>query len=360
MHLAVYSDALELGGAEVNLSRVLAALPRDVHVSIVGVHDAVVDWLWGHRRSADRMVLPAISGRRDLTGMLRHRAMFARLGADVLQFNLSSASSCQWAILAAATLPDASIVVVENSPMGVWSSSSARLKQLTARRLSAHIAVGERTARIIEQAAGLVPGSIETLYHGVDDVTREPVERPQGPTLLTVARHDPVKGIDVLLDAMALVRAPAQLVLVGDGTETAALRRRCDELGLAQRVEFRHLPWDGVRVADTMWAFDALVLPSRLEGFPVTIVEAMLAALPVIATDVGSVAEAVQPGVTGWIVPPEDPEALAAAIDDLLAQPERAEQMGRAARERALEHFTIDATVEHYLALYRKVRSGRR
>ena len=276
-HLAVYSDAPTLGGAEVNLSRVLGALPDPIHVTVVGVDDDVVDWLARHRPGTDRLVLPAVVDKSDVRGLLRHRAMFRRLRADLLQFNLSTASSCQWAILAASTIPGLPLVVIENSPMGVWSSTSGRLKRATAKRLAAHIAVGDRTGRLIEASSELPPNSIETIYHGVPDVRREPAERPDEPTLLTVARHDPVKGVDVLLDAFVDVPAPTRLVLIGDGAETASLHRRCTELGLDDRVEFRPMPWDGVRVADVMWNFDGLVLPSRLEGFPVTIAEAMLA-----------------------------------------------------------------------------------
>jgi glycosyltransferase involved in cell wall biosynthesis len=104
-----------------------------------------------------------------------------------------------------------------------------------------------------------------------------------------------------------------------------------------------------------MWAYDALVLPSRLEGFPVTIAEAMLAGIPVVATDVGSVAEAVIPGETGWIVPPEDPVALAAAIGELLDDPERAAAMGARARELGEARFRIDATADAYMEMYRRI-----
>ena len=353
-HLVVYSDAPTLGGAEVNLSRVLAALPRTIRVTVMGVDTEVVEWLRDHRPGTQGLVLPPIVGRDDLTGLWRHRAMFVRLRPDIVQFNLSTASSCQWAILAATTVPRIARVVVENSPMGVWSSTSGRLKQLTSSRLAGHVAVGDRTARLIEESSGLPSGSIGTIYHGVPDVGREPVDRGPEPTVLTVARHDPVKGIDVLLDAFRQVPEPARLVLIGDGPESEALRQQCHRLGLDDRVEFRPLPWE-VRASDLMWAYDALVLPSRLEGFPVTIAEAMLAGLPVVATDVGSVAEAVIPGETGWIVAPEDPDALAAAMRELLDDPDRAAAMGARARELGEARFRIDATADAYMDMYRRI-----
>ena len=356
-HLVVYSDAAGRGGAEVNLSRVLGALPAGMRVTIVGVDAEVVEWLCGHRRGAESVVIPAIVDRTDIKGLLQHRRTFTGLRPDVLQFNLSTASSCQWAMVAATSVPGLRRVAIENSPMAVWSSTSGTLKRFTSPRLAAHVAVGDRTARMIEESSGLRDGSISTLYHGVPSVSRVPVDRPDAPTLLTVARHDPVKGIDILLEAMSMVPEPTRLVVIGDGEETERLLALRDDLALADRVEFRTVAWD-VRVADLMWAFDALVLPSRLEGFPVTIVEAMLAGLPVVATAVGSVDEAVVDGTTGWIVPPEDPAALAAAIGELIGDPDRAEAMGRAGQELAESRFTIGATVQAYMDLYRSLASS--
>jgi glycosyltransferase involved in cell wall biosynthesis len=357
-HLVVYSEAKALGGAEVNLSRVLSGLPQHIRVTVVGVDDDVVRWLRELRPGCEGVVLDPIGARSDLRAMRAHRAAFTSLEPDILQFNLSMVSSCQWAILAATTIPGSHIVVVENSPVGAWSRGSKLLKRATARRLAAHVAVGDHTARLIEADAGLPPHSIRTLYHGAPDVGREPVDRPTEPTLLTIARHDRVKGIDVLLDAMLHGSPPTRLVVIGEGAETEALIEQRRRLGLEDRVELRTFPWDR-RAADVMWAFDGFVLPSRMEGFPVTLVEAMLAGVPVVATDVGSVREAVRPGVTGWIVPPEDPVALAGAIDELVADPQRAAAMGKAARELAVADFSVDATVASYLDLYRSLGRNR-
>lgn len=354
LHVAVYSDAEALGGAEVNLSRVLGGLPESVDVTIIGVDDTVVDWLLSSRSRSRGLTIPPVRDRRDLRGLWRHHSTFRRLGCDVLQFNLSSASSCQWPMFAASFVRGPLRVAVENSPMGVWSSTSARLKRFTSARLAAHVAVGDRTARLIEKSSGLPAGSIETIYHGVPPLGHLQVERGPEPTLLTVARHDPVKGIDVLLDAFATVPEPTRLVLIGDGSETERLKRQCRDLGLEDRVEFRPMPWEQ-RAADIMACYDGLVLPSRLEGFPVTIVEAMLAGLPVVATDVGSVREAVVPGRTGWIVEPEDPPALAGAIAEMVGDLDRAADMGREGRLIAEEKFTIEATIDSYMRLYARI-----
>lgn len=354
-HLAVYSDAGELGGAEMVLGRLLEALPDQIRVTLIAVDGDVLAWLGAHRRAAETIEVAPVVRRTDLAGMRRLRRLFGGLDADVVQFNLSSASSCQWALLAAATVPGQRLVALEHSPMGSWSSFSTRLKQLTARRLAAHVAVGERAARLIEESSGLRRGSIEVIHHGIGPVRRGPSERGSDPTVLTVSRFDPVKGVDVLLHAMAKVAPPTRAVVIGSGPEGPALRRLRDELGLAERVELREPPPGQMDAATQMWAYDGLVLPSRLEGFPVTVLEAMFAGLPVVATEVGSIREQVVEGSTGWIVPPEQPDALAAAIEELVADPERAAAMGDAGRARAEELFTIDTTVRAWIALYRRL-----
>jgi glycosyltransferase involved in cell wall biosynthesis len=101
-----------------------------------------------------------------------------------------------------------------------------------------------------------------------------------------------------------------------------------------------------------LFATDIFVLPSRSEGFSNAIIEAMAASLPVIATNVGGNAEAVEDGVSGLIVAPEDAPALAAAITQLLADSEKAEEMGSAGRKRVEERFTIDAMMRRITRVY--------
>lgn len=346
----VYSDAEQRGGAEVTLSHLLERLPSQVHVTVVGIDDDVVSWLAG-QRAGDGVVLPAIRSRQDLAPMRRHARTFRQLGADLVQFNLSMSSSCQWALFMA-TLTGQRTVVVENSSMGAWSATSRRLKRFNSARAAAHVAVGERAARMIESDSGLRAGSIGTLYHGVPDVTQHDRRAGRGTRLVNVARHDPVKGIDVLLEAMTLLDDDVTLTQIGGGPERDQLMRRRDELGLSDRVDFAQLPWDR-RAGDEIGRHDVFVLPSRLEGLPVTIMEAMLAGVAIVATDVGSVREELDDGRTGRVVPPEDPAALAEVIGELVADGDQRQRLGDAARADALDRFTVDATVERYAALYR-------
>jgi glycosyltransferase involved in cell wall biosynthesis len=356
-HLLIYSDAPVRGGAEMTLAMLLSRLPEQIRVSVLGVDREVVDWLAGHRPGTDVHVIAAINDRSDLAGMRAHRAAFRRFDADIVQFNLSTLWSCQWAMAAALSIPGQRAIAVENSPMGSRSNLSNRLKRWTSARLAGHVAVGERTARTIEAWVGLPDHSVRHLYHGVEVIEHHPPPRvTDGPVIGTIARHDPVKGVDVLLRALPLLDESVRLVLIGDGPERDALVSLTAELGLVDRVEFRDVPWTE-RAGDHLAGFDVFVLPSRLEGFPVTIMEAMLAGVPVVATDVGSVRESVTDGVTGRVVAPEDPAALAAAITDVLGDDARRRAMGEAGRLEALERFTLDATTAAYCRLYDEILS---
>jgi len=356
-HLVVYSDAQERGGAEMTLAQLLAGLPERVRVTIVAVDDHVAHFLSSHRPGSAVELTRPIDSKGDLPGMLEHRRLFRRLRPDIVQFNLSMVSSCQWAIAVALTVKGAKVLVTENASMGAWSRTSNLLKKVTSPRLAGHVAVGEATARIIEREAGLRDGSIGTMYHGVADVRQDVPKAPN--TILNVARHDPVKGVDVLLRAMALVDPATRLVQIGGGPLLDEHKRLAKELGVADRVEFCDLRWDE-RVADLMSGFQLFVLSSRTEGLPVTVMEAMLAGLPIIASDVGSVREEVTPGENGLVVPPDDPKALAAAIDELMADDERRAATGRRSREVAEQLFTLEAMVERYCTVYERILSGAR
>jgi glycosyltransferase involved in cell wall biosynthesis len=128
-------------------------------------------------------------------------------------------------------------------------------------------------------------------------------------------------------------------VLVGDGPAAAELEALAGELGLLERVRF--VPWTDDARAE-LAELDIFVLPSRNEGFPLSIIEAMLAGRPVIATDVGSVREAVDES-TGIVVPPDDVAELRWAIEQLAMDSDRRRRLGAAARQRALERFTSAA-----------------
>jgi glycosyltransferase involved in cell wall biosynthesis len=182
--------------------------------------------------------------------------------------------------------------------------------------------------------------------------------------LCNVANVGYRKGQDVLVRAMAqLANDTPRLECWVAGAlehEPATVELVRGEIVEHELEDVVHLLGRRRDVADLLHAADVFVLSSRQEGFPITILEAMAAGKPIVATNVGGCAEAVVHGETGLIVPPENPEALAEALASLLADPELAGRMGAAGRERVQQEFTVDRMVEQHLALYEQALAKRR
>ncbi|MET8574004.1 GT4 family glycosyltransferase PelF [Streptomyces sp. NPDC005012] len=229
------------------------------------------------------------------------------------------------------------------------------LAQETYRR-AALITPGNRYNRLWEEEGGAAPGSIRTVYNGVDPAAFPPAgPEPATPTLSWAGRVDPIKDLETLIRAFARVRArrpDARLRLFG-GTPRGGegYRERCEalaaELGHADAVTFEGRVDD---IKDAYAAGNVVMLSSISEGFPFTLIEAMSCGRATVSTDVGGVREAV--GDTGLVVPPRDPEAMAAAALELLDDAERRRAMGEAARLRVIEQFTLRRTVETFRSIY--------
>jgi glycosyltransferase involved in cell wall biosynthesis len=167
-----------------------------------------------------------------------------------------------------------------------------------------------------------------------------------------VARLVPIKAHEIFLEAAARVRdaePDAHFLVIGDGERRGELQAMARELGLADAVRFLGWREDMKRVYADL---DVVALSSNNEGSPVALIEALAAARPVVATDVGGVAEVVEDGKTGLLAPPRDPVALAAGILELLRAPGRAEQLGRAGRASVYPRHAASRLVRDVERLY--------
>jgi glycosyltransferase involved in cell wall biosynthesis len=239
------------------------------------------------------------------------------------------------------------------------------LQRLTARHATTKlIAVSERLRELYIERWGLPADQITAIMNAVPLApflaVEPPRERPDGQlTITTIGRLSPQKAHDVLLEAAALLfprRPNLRLRLVGQGRLEGELRAQAARLGIADRVEFAGVRGD---VAAVLAESDIFVLSSRWEGVPVTAAEAMAAARPVVLTDVGGCRDLVRHGAHGLLVPPGDPAALAAALEELADSPARRRELGIAARERARRELDMETFALRHEALYSDVLARR-
>jgi glycosyltransferase involved in cell wall biosynthesis len=179
---------------------------------------------------------------------------------------------------------------------------------------------------------------------------------PSGPRaggrLLFVGRLNAQKGIELLLRAIGVMRVPAHLDVVGDGPDADAMRTLVSSLGIAERVTW-HGTVPQTALPQLYRTASALIVPSRDEGLGLVAVEAQLCETPVIAFDSGGLRDIVEHGVTGILVDVFTADALARAVDELLASPDRAASLGAAGRRAALAVFSPEAVARRYDAIYR-------
>jgi len=212
------------------------------------------------------------------------------------------------------------------------------------------------------------PDKIDVVYNAVDwksiqpNHTREQMRASLGldngaRVAGVIARLTEQKGHRHLFRAMAApVLSDLQLIVVGDGELRETLKAEAQALGVAPRVHFLGARRD---LGDLLAAVDVFVMPSLWEGLPLSMILAMGAALPVVATAVAGIPEVLEDHATGWLVPPADSAALTAALVDVFADRARAAAIGSAARASVLPRFGVDGYVTSIVALYDRLLAER-
>jgi glycosyltransferase involved in cell wall biosynthesis len=235
------------------------------------------------------------------------------------------------------------------------------MQMKVARRMPRVVTVSESSRRDIHAQMGVPLDRLHVVPVGVDPEIFRPlpgVGRVRGRLMTTTSSDVPMKGLAPLLEALAKVRTErddVELVIIGRPKDKSTIPAVIDRLGLEHAVRFV----SGVsteRIVELYAEAEVAVVPSLYEGFSLPAVEAMACGVPLVATTGGAVPEVVgREGETGLLVPPGDPQALAAALLRAFADPELRARVGAAGRARALERFTWRAcatgTVDNYRAL---------
>jgi glycosyltransferase involved in cell wall biosynthesis len=310
-------------------------------------------------------------GRRSTLDLLAWRPLVSLLrdGVDVVHAHMFGSNV--WGTVLG-RLSGVPVVVAHEH---TWSFQGRPLRrfldrELVARWADVFVAVSGEDRRKMIEVEGVDPAKIRLIPNGIPspangavaDVRAELGIEPGAPVLGVVCELRAQKALEVLFEAAALLLAefPTLKVLVaGDGPERARLEEGARRLGVANTVLFLGIRRD---VPAVLAAVDVAVLSSDYEGSPLSVMEYMAAAKPVVSTRVGGVPELVKDDVHGLLVEPRDPEALAEAVARLLRDPALAKRLGAVGRKRQQREFSLEAMVRRIEDLYEELwlASGRR
>ncbi len=363
-----YADGSAFGGVERTLLQLLAHTDRSrwrpvlFHHAGPGVELLVTG---AHELGVTTRAVPRMQGVRALRRLPHFVRSLRREQPAVFHAHLNWLLSCKFGLMAAriAGVPLV-IASLQQFLLPPWRPNVYWQQRIVASAVDRYVAVSQAIANQLSGSFDVPTGKIGVIHNGIPVDTFDGRSVPRGksavpdgahrPIVLTVARLDDQKGHDFLLEAIADI-PDGTFVFAGDGDRRAALEEKAHRLGVASRVLFLGHRTD---VPTLLAECDLFVLPSLYEGFPLSVLEAMASAKPVVATAVGGTPEAVVDGVTGHLVRPEEPAALADAITRILADPLRAHGMGLAGRARVRELFSSAAMTGAYDRTYETV--GRR
>jgi glycosyltransferase involved in cell wall biosynthesis len=359
-----YTDTAGFGGAEQGLLTLLEGLDRTrwdpvlLHHAYPGVAPMIEK---AHKLGVRTRQVDSLPRSRDWRWLRRFGAMLRDENATLFHAHLVWPVACSYGLIAAALFRVRGILATQQLFGPVETTKDRRLQKLVSLGVHRYIAVSESLARELRplvfrpERVVVVRNSVALSgFRGAaPESLRRSLTRNGEPLVLTLARLDPQKGLPYLLEA-AKVLPKATFAIAGDGRDRQALEEQARSLGLQERVRFLGYRDD---IADLLAACDLFVLPSLFEGLPISVLEAMAAGKPVVATRIGGTDEAVENGVTGWLVPPRDPAALAAAVSRVLSDPSEGRRMGEAGRARALEEFSAPAMVKKTMRIYEELAS---
>jgi glycosyltransferase involved in cell wall biosynthesis len=359
MHIVHTEASLGWGGQEVRiLTESAGMVGRGHRVTLLCPPEARICAV---ARSRGLTVTELPIGRKRPGGLSALRNWLARHPADVL--NTHSSTDTWLAALACRLLRDPP-PIVRTRHISAPLPDNASTRWLYARATRHIVTTGEALRRQLIVDNGLPAERITSVPTGVDTDRFRPGDRNSARVALSLPVQAPIVGIVAtlrswkghryLMEAFAgLPSTDGLLLVVGDGPQRAALESRAAELGIAGRVLFVGNQED---VRPWLAAMDVFALPSYAnEGVPQALIQAMLCALPVVSTPVGSITEIVSDQHTGLIVPPQQLEPLRAALAGLLEDPQRRAMLGAAARAFAEANCGLDTMLDRMEAIFRDV-----
>jgi len=359
------SDSRQFGGTEQVILELLAGADRSAWTpALIHQDDAGARTLAIGARAVGVpcVALPLRTGRNGVVQIPQLVSKLRALRPHVMHAHLTDPLSCRFALIAAALARVPAVVATLHLFMDVTSARARRLQhRVVSATVDRYLAVSNHVASQLQERLQVPACKVRVVHNAIaverfgdlpdEGLRRELTGDTQRSIVLTVARLDTQKGHRYLLEA-AVGLTEAVFVFAGDGVERAALEAQARELGVASRIRFLGQRDD---IARLLASADVFVLPSLYEGLPITVLEAMAAGTPVVATAVDGTAEAVVDGATGILVPPAHSAALSTAIRSVLTDRDLAARFSAAGRARVVRGFSRPAMIKGVQAVYDEV-----
>ena len=353
----------DLGAAQVNVLDLLRGL-RDVQDAAVGAGEAGCFTDAVRKLGIPHYVLPnlvqPVSPGKDLRAVADVARLIRSIRADMVHAHTSKAGVIGRLAARVAGVPAVFTAHTWCFAEGTsWKSRAAIPLERIIGRLGGFIINVSDTNRDLALRHRIAPEQrMRTVWNGVPD-TRHRARPDAGwlPEVVMLARCVEQKDLPLLLRVMAKINCPVKTVFVGDGPELPRLKEEAEQLGVANRVDFLGRRWD---VAQLLSRAHIFAFPTNGEGLPLSILEAMRAGLPVVASNVGGVSEAVVNGETGFLVETGDEEGFHRRLVDLLDDPSLRRRMGAAGRARYESRFTLRHMLDKTMAVYEMAARGLR
>jgi glycosyltransferase involved in cell wall biosynthesis len=356
MHICYLITRAELGGSQAHVFDLLHGFQDRFQITLVTGEEG---YLTKEARKLDirTYVLPTLVQPlrpvHDFTALMQVVTLLRSIKPDLIHCHTSKAGVIGRAAARIAGVPavfTAHTWSFTDGTSSLWKLVGRPSERLAARWSGKIIAVSDSNRTLAIQERVAPTGKIVTVHNGIrDTLYRAQPDQQDVPRIVMVARFAPQKNQMQLVETAASLEIPFLLTFVGDGPTRPAVEAAAHQVGLSDRVEFLGVRKDVERVLADSSIF---VLATNWEGFPITILEAMRAELPVIATDVDGVREAVVDGETGFLVPRNDHAALREHLMFLLTNAPTRVRMGRYGRKRYEAEFTVSAMLRKIESVY--------
>jgi len=346
----------ELGGGQTHVADLLRGMRDEFDVELAvgeeGYLTEMADQLGVSWHVLPDLVQP-ISPIRDLKALHQCLSLCRQIKPDLIHAHTSKAGIVGRMAASLADIPcifTAHTWCFAEGTSWKWKAIGTPLEKLAARVSKRIITVSDANRDLAIRHRISDPDRFLTVHNGIPDCKHRaaPDSHPV-PRIVMVARFSNQKAQSMLVDAVHSLTEPFRLAFVGEGPLRESVEQQVESLGLSDKVEFLGQRLD---IPEILASADIFGLFTKWEGFPISILEAMRAGLPVVASDVNGVREAITDGQTGFLIPPGDITLFQYRLRQLLQEANLRRRMGLAGRRRFEREFTADAMIRKTAALY--------